>query len=780
MLKRLTLFFFSLFAIVGMIHGELPPDKGGVWRDTDGNHINCHGGGILKAPDGIYYWYGENRMYKAPQEGVACYSSTDLKNWTDRGIVMPVSDEEGAIVERGSTIERPKVVYNPKTGKYVMWFHHELKGKGYAAAQAGVAVADNPLGPFVPLKSARVNPGKMPKNLKKSQKPDDSRLEQEWWTPEWRKDIENGMLTFRDLPGGQMARDMTIFIDDDGKAYHIYSSEENLTLHIAELDKTFTKHTGKYVRLFPGGHNEAPTIFKKDGKYWMITSGCTGWAPNEARMMWADDLFGEWHRLPTPFKGPGAEITFGGQGTYILQEGDNIIFMADIWNPKNLPDSRHLWLPVSFETDGTPAIYYDGLTEAAGNSKLIEVGKGYSGTSVNTAVFRTNPIVTHGNYQYISYYDPEGYLTLGKRVHGEPDWTINKTGYRGNVKDGHNVISMGIDGDGYIHVAFDHHGHPLRYAKSIAPGSIELEEMTPMTGIDEDKVTYPEFYSMKNGDLLFVYRSGASGRGNMAINRYDVKNKKWLRVQDSLIDGEEERSPYWQLYIDENDVIHVSWVWRESWLVETNHDLCYAKSIDGGKTWMKSDGTQYNLPITASNAEYACRIPQNSELINQTSMTADSNSSPYIVSYWRSEGSDIPQYRLVWNDGKRWNNTAISYRLTPFSLSGGGTKMIPISRPRIVAEGDRISVIYRDLERGAGITVASTTSGPAGKWETKDLTAFSVDAWEPSFDTDLWQKEKKLHLFVQKSFQGDGEVALDKKPTPVYVLEVDLKSILQD
>lgn len=780
MLKRLTLFFFSLFAIVGMIHGELPPDKGGVWRDTDGNHINCHGGGILKAPDGIYYWYGENRMYKAPQEGVACYSSTDLKNWTDRGIVMPVSDEEGAIVERGSTIERPKVVYNPKTGKYVMWFHHELKGKGYAAAQAGVAVADNPLGPFVPLKSARVNPGKMPKNLKKSQKPDDSRLEQEWWTPEWRKDIENGMLTFRDLPGGQMARDMTIFIDDDGKAYHIYSSEENLTLHIAELDKTFTKHTGKYVRLFPGGHNEAPTIFKKDGKYWMITSGCTGWAPNEARMMWADDLFGEWHRLPTPFKGPGAEITFGGQGTYILQEGDNIIFMADIWNPKNLPDSRHLWLPVSFESDGTPAIYYDGLTEAAGNSKLIEVGKGYSGTSVNTAVFRTNPIVTHANNQYISYYDPEGYLTLGKRVHGEQDWAINKTGYRGNVKDGHNVISMGIDGDGYIHVAFDHHGHPLRYAKSIAPGSIELGEMTPMTGIDEDKVTYPEFYSMKNGDLLFVYRSGASGRGNMAINRYDVKNKKWLRVQDSLIDGEEERSPYWQLYIDENDVIHVSWVWRESWLVETNHDLCYAKSIDGGKTWMKSDGTQYNLPITASNAEYACRIPQNSELINQTSMTADSNSSPYIVSYWRSEGSDIPQYRLVWNDGKRWNNTAISYRLTPFSLSGGGTKMIPISRPRIVAEGDRISVIYRDLERGAGITVASTTSGPAGKWETKDLTAFSVDAWEPSFDTDLWQKEKKLHLFVQKSFQGDGEVALDKKPTPVYVLEVDLKSILQD
>jgi len=104
MLKRLTMFLFSLVAISGTIMGELAPDKGGVWKDTDGKHINCHGGAILKAPDGVYYWYGENRMNNAPQEGVACYSSTDLKNWENHGIVMPVSEERDAIVERGSTI----------------------------------------------------------------------------------------------------------------------------------------------------------------------------------------------------------------------------------------------------------------------------------------------------------------------------------------------------------------------------------------------------------------------------------------------------------------------------------------------------------------------------------------------------------------------------------------------------------------------------------------------------------------------------------------------------
>ncbi|MDE6770306.1 MAG: beta-glucanase, partial [Muribaculaceae bacterium] len=157
MLRKLTFTIMMLFAISLTAQTNLPADKGGVWKASDGKHINCHGGAILKAPDGVYYWYGEHRGDHAPQEGVACYTSTDLKNWENRGIVMQVSDEPGAVIERGSTIERPKVIYNPKTGKYVMWFHHELKGQGYAAAHSAVATADNPLGPFTPIKSSRIN-----------------------------------------------------------------------------------------------------------------------------------------------------------------------------------------------------------------------------------------------------------------------------------------------------------------------------------------------------------------------------------------------------------------------------------------------------------------------------------------------------------------------------------------------------------------------------------------------------------------------------------------------
>lgn len=405
-------------------------------------------------------------------------------------------------------------------------------------------------------------------------------------------------------------------------------------------------------------------------------------------------------------------------------------------------------------------------------SHLVEVGKGYSGTSVNTTVFRNNSVVTHGDEQYISFYDAEGFLVLGKRKLNSVQWTLSRTQYKGHVEDAHNVISMMVDGDGYIHVAFDHHGHRLNYCKSVAPFSLKLGAKEPMTGVDESNVTYPEFYRLAGGDLLFVYRSGSSGRGNLVMSRYDVKAGKWLRVQDVLIDGEDKRNAYWQLYVDERGTIHLSWVWRETWNVETNHDLCYARSYDNGATWYKANGTRYELPIRCGNAEYACRIPQGSELINQTGMSADAGGSPYIATYWRSPDSDVPQYRIVWHDGQAWHSRQVSDRKTPFSLKGGGTKMIPMSRPRMVVDGGEIFYIFRDGERGNRVSLAYAKDVADGKWRFFDLTDFPVDAWEPSYDTELWKRNRQLHLFVQRTKQGDGERTVAFKPQSVYVLEI--------
>lgn len=337
---------------------------GGEWPDSKGEHINAHGGGVLWH-EGTYYWYGENRPARGftTEVGVEVYSSTDLVNWTDRGVALAVSAGPGSPIERGCIMERPKVVYNRSTGKFVMLFHLELKGQGYAAARVGFAVSDTPVGPFRFIRSLRPNAGKWPdgfsrRDIRRAKKLKEADYK-EWWTPQWRKAIAEGLLLARDVPGGQMSRDMTVFVDDDGKAYHIYSSEENLTLHLAELTDDYLDYTGKYIRIAPGGQNEAPVLFKRNGVYWLITSGCTGWRPNEARMFRAESLWGPWEQLPTPFEGADAATSFHSQGTYIFKvEGtaDGWVFMADRWVPDSLRYSPYVWLPVVFGADGVPVL----------------------------------------------------------------------------------------------------------------------------------------------------------------------------------------------------------------------------------------------------------------------------------------------------------------------------------------------------------------------------------------------------------------------------------------
>ena len=365
-LKRILIFcvWGLVMAAAGGARSLERITPGQEWPDRKGEHINAHGGGLL-FHEGKYYWYGENRPARGftTEVGVEVYSSSDLMNWEDEGVALAVSEEAGHDIERGCIMERPKVVRNPKTGKFVMLFHLELKEKGYAAARVGFAESDSPVGPFRFIRSLRPNAGKWPtdfsrRDIRKAKKLKEADYK-EWWTPEWREAIREGLLLARDVPGGQMSRDMTVYVDDDGKAYHIYSAEENLTLNLAELTDDYLDYTGRYVRIAPGGQNEAPTIFKHDGVYWMITSGCTGWAPNEARMFKAASLWGPWEQLPSPFVGKDAKKSFHTQGTYIFKvEGteDGFVFMADRWNPQSLKNSRHIWLPIDFEADGTPVI----------------------------------------------------------------------------------------------------------------------------------------------------------------------------------------------------------------------------------------------------------------------------------------------------------------------------------------------------------------------------------------------------------------------------------------
>ena len=337
-----------------------------IWKDTDGVHINAHGGGIV-FNSGMYYWYGEfktsGRAGNTTLFGVSCYSSADLYNWKNEGIVLKVEDNPNSEITKGCVIERPKVVFNKKTQKYVMWFHLELKNQGYNAARTGVAVSDSPKGPFTFIKSFRPNAGVWPKDFNEAYKvssENDKNLKS--WTDEWKEAIKNGLFIRRDFEKGQMARDMTIFVDTDGKAYHIHSSEDNLSIHISELTDDYLDFTNNWTVVAPAGHNEGPAIFKKDNTYYMITSGCTGWAPNAARSFKSKSIWGPWESLGNPCVGKDAELTFNSQSTYILpvqNKKDAFIFMADRWMPKDPIDGRYVWLPIEIKK-GKPVLrWYD-------------------------------------------------------------------------------------------------------------------------------------------------------------------------------------------------------------------------------------------------------------------------------------------------------------------------------------------------------------------------------------------------------------------------------------
>lgn len=330
---------------------------GAIWVDTDSVHINAHGGGILY-DHGTYYWFGEHKIAgrkgNSAQVGVSCYSSKDLYNWKNEGVALAVSEEEGSDIERGSVIERPKVIFNEKTGKYVMWFHLELKGQGYGAARTALAVSNQVSGPYTFVKSRRPNQQQWPVDYPEALQTKEYSEKLDWWTPDWYKAIEEGMFLQRDFDGGQMSRDMGLFVDDDGKAYHIHSSEDNLTLHISELTDDYQDFTGKYIRLFPTGHNEAPALFKKDDTYYLMASGCTGWAPNAARLYRSKSIWGPWESLGNPCVGNEAKLTFHSQSTFILPvqgKKDAFIYLGDRWTPKNPIDGRYIWLPIQFEND---------------------------------------------------------------------------------------------------------------------------------------------------------------------------------------------------------------------------------------------------------------------------------------------------------------------------------------------------------------------------------------------------------------------------------------------
>ncbi len=289
---------------------------GAIWKDTNGNQINAHGGCIIKVGD-TFYWFGENQTAtKKKSSGVNCYSSVDLVHWEFRRQVL--SQKDPGLED--SQFERPKVLYNDKTKKFVLWAHRENL-HDYSDAQAIVAQCDKPDGEY---------------RLVKMFRPFD----------------DKGDVKDHGKPG-YMSLDCTLFQDDDGTGWFISSSNVNSDLMLYKLSPDYYDTIESY-NILPQARRESPALFKRNGKYYLLTSACTSWNFNYNTLQEAEKITGPYG----PQRGLITRVgdsTFNSQVCYVFpirgSKGVTYMFMADRWKAWNLPNSRNIWLPLRFDND---------------------------------------------------------------------------------------------------------------------------------------------------------------------------------------------------------------------------------------------------------------------------------------------------------------------------------------------------------------------------------------------------------------------------------------------
>jgi hypothetical protein len=382
----------------------------------------------------------------------------------------------------------------------------------------------------------------------------------------------------------------------------------------------------------------------------------------------------------------------------------------------------------------------------------IGTGVGYSTTDVNSISFRTDPLATHGDTQYAAWYDENSRLWIGKRRIGSTAWTVADTGYTSNVTDSHRVACLAVDGDGYLHLSWGHHVEPLNYVRSTAPGALTLTGRLPMDGLDPGSgtVTYPEFFYLPDGNLLFTYRLGVSGNGDTYIQRYDRATQSWTRLHNPTILGRTGSlvNAYPNgMVLDARGRFHWTWTWRDEPGATGNHDQVYARSPDFGTTWTRNDGTPYALPITEATGEVVWPIPIGVTVGNQSHMAVDRADRPMIAQYYDPGGG--ARVMLTWWDGAAWRSSQV-------------TGPVGWTRPLVVVDRhDRVLVFF---VVAAVLKVAYTTDPDRLAWTTVSL-ASSFKGTDPVFDRKRFDMGDGLvNVFYQRRDDASVHV-LEWDPT---------------
>ncbi|WP_256984698.1 MULTISPECIES: AbfB domain-containing protein [Paenibacillus] len=334
--------------------------NGSDWLDTAGNPIQANSGNILKVGN-TYYWYGEHAV-GGKFDSVNVYTSTDLKNWTFSNAILT---KDSATELASSKIERPKVIYNASTKQYVLWAHYE-NGTDYNLGRVAVATSSTPNGKFTYEGSFR--------------------------------------------PLDYESRDMTVFVDTDGTGYLITASRKNGgandTMAIFKMNASYTGVESFVGWQFENAYREAPAVVKKGNRYYLFTSQAAGWYPNQGAYATASSMTGTWSAL-TPYGNPSA---FGSQihdiATITGSNTTSYIYLSDRWNPLNLGEHKHIWLPLTLnDSNGSASLEWykewniDAVTGTVTPPSLVNHAQGKTATAISTASGSSASNVNDGNYQ---------------------------------------------------------------------------------------------------------------------------------------------------------------------------------------------------------------------------------------------------------------------------------------------------------------------------------------------------------------------------------------------
>lgn len=378
---------------------------------------------------------------------------------------------------------------------------------------------------------------------------------------------------------------------------------------------------------------------------------------------------------------------------------------------------------------------------------------------LNGLSFQQNALTTFGNYQYVAFYSTASgygkhYVNLGRRKISPSlgEWQyFALTDYVQQTLDEHNTISMGISGDGRIHLSFDHHDVPLNYRASIAgiAKTIPSEWVASAFGPVQHSLpgstgpwtplTYPRFEPLDNGDLVMEFRIGVSGAGDSYIHRYSATTGSWSAV-GKYLQGEDNNA-YINGFTNQNGKLFVSWTVRETPDASTNHDFYFAMSDDAGVTWKQANGQTVAKPIKPTTPGIKVyTIPQNSQIINQEAQCADDKGRFHALMRDNTSGTAQFYHYLRTTDGK-FSKKAIQ-------VTGLSAPPYLAYRGKIASIGDNVIAILPDQPK-LSVQIWSATAGAAyADW--KKIAEIPNSQGEPLLDEERLAKFGVLSLFIRQ------------------------------